>query len=61
MDVPEVGRGLIRGWGGKKRLAAMVSPTKSGEIIFLGTPVTVGEAYRLGLVKKVAPLAQEDG
>jgi enoyl-CoA hydratase len=36
----------------------MVSPAKAAEMIFLGTPLIAEEAYRLGLVNKVVPLAQ---
>jgi len=36
----------------------MVSPAKAAEMIFLGTPISAEEAYRLGLVNKVVPFAQ---
>lgn len=58
LQFPEVGRGLIPGLGGTQRLPRMVSPAKAAEMIFLGTPVSAEEAYRLGLVNKVVPLAQ---
>ena len=58
MQMPEVGRGLIPGWGGTQRLQRMVSPAKAAEMILLGTPISADEAYRLGLVNKVVPLAQ---
>ena len=58
LQMPEVGRGLIPGLGGTQRLPRMVSPAKAAEMIFLGTPVSAEEAYRLGLVNKVVPLAQ---
>jgi len=58
LQMPEVGRGLLPGWGGTQRLQRMVSPAKASEMIFLGTPVTAEEAYRLGLVNKVVPLVQ---
>ena len=58
LQMPEVGRGLIPGWGGTQRLPRMVSPAKAAEMIFLGTPISAEEAYRLGLVNKVVPLAQ---
>jgi enoyl-CoA hydratase/carnithine racemase len=58
LQFPEVGRGLIPGLGGTQRLPRMVSPAKAAEMIFLGTPITAEEAYRLGLVNKVVPLAQ---
>ncbi|MBW1707055.1 MAG: enoyl-CoA hydratase/isomerase family protein [Deltaproteobacteria bacterium] len=58
LQFPEVGRGLIPGLGGTQRLPRMVSPAKAAEMIFLGTPVSAEEAYRLGLVNKVVSLAQ---
>lgn len=58
LQMPEVGRGLIPGWGGTQRLPRMVSPAKAAEMILLGTPISAEEAYRVGLVNKVVPLAQ---
>jgi E-phenylitaconyl-CoA hydratase len=58
LQFPEVGRGLIPGLGGTQRLSRMVSPAKAAEMIFLGIPVSAEEAYRVGLVNKVVPLAQ---
>jgi E-phenylitaconyl-CoA hydratase len=58
LQLPEVGRGLIPGLGGTQRLPRMVSSAKAAEMIFLRTPITAEEAYRLGLVNKVVPLAQ---
>ena len=58
LQMPEVGRGLIPGWGGTQRLQRMVSPAKAAEMILLGTPISAEEAYRLGLINKVVPLAQ---
>ena len=58
LQMPEVGRGLIPGWGGTQRLPRMVSSAKAAEMILLGIPISAEEAYRLGLVNKVVPLAQ---
>ena len=58
LQMPEVGRGLLPGLGGTQRLQRMVSPAKAAEMIFLGTPISAEEAYRLGLVNKVVPFAQ---
>jgi E-phenylitaconyl-CoA hydratase len=58
LQMPEVGRGLIPGWGGTQRLPRMVSSAKAAEMILLGTPISAEEAYRLGLVNKVVPIAQ---
>lgn len=58
LQMPEVGRGLIPGWGGTQRLPRVISPAKAAEMILLGTPVSAEEAYRVGLVNKVVPLTQ---
>ena len=58
LQLPEVGRGLIPGLGGTQRLPRMVSSAMAAEMILLGTPVSAEEAYRIGLVNKVVPLAQ---
>lgn len=58
LQFPEVGRGLIPGLGGTQRLSRTLSPAKASEMILLGTPVSAEEAYRIGLVNKVVPLAQ---
>jgi enoyl-CoA hydratase/carnithine racemase len=58
LQMPEVGRGLLPGWGGTQRLSAMISPAKAAEMIFLGTPLSAEEGYRFGLINKVVPLAQ---
>ena len=58
LQLPEVGRGLIPGWGGTQRLPRLVSPAKAAEMIFMGVAVSAEEAYRLGLVNKVVPPAQ---
>ena len=58
LQMPEVGRGLIPGWGGTQRLPRMISPAKAAEMILLGTPISAEEAYRLGLVNKVVPLGE---
>ena len=58
LQLPEVGRGLIPGLGGTQRLPRMVSSARAAEMILLGTPISADEAYRIGLVNKVVPLAQ---
>jgi len=55
LQLPEVGRGLIPGWGGTQRLPRMVSPAKAAEMILMGATVSAEESYRLGLVNKVVP------
>lgn len=52
-QLPEVGRGLIPGWGGTQRTIRMIPPAIAAEMIFMGTVIDAGEAYRIGLVNKV--------
>jgi E-phenylitaconyl-CoA hydratase len=58
LQFPEVGRGLIPGLGGTQRLPRRISSAKAAEMILMGTPVNAEEAYRIGLVNAVVPLAQ---
>ena len=58
LQFPEVGRGLIPGLGGTQRLPRVISSAKAAEMILMGTPVNAEEAYRIGLVNAVVPLAQ---
>jgi len=58
MGTPEVGLGIIPGWGGTQRLPRMIPWCKAAEIVIMGTPIDAQEAYRIGLVNKVVPLDQ---
>ena len=55
---PEVNLGFIPGWGGSQRLPRLIPPAKAAEMLFTGKPIDAQEAYRIGLVNKVVPLAQ---
>jgi len=52
---PEVGLGLIPGWGGTQRLPRMVPWCKAAEMLLMGRLIDAQEAYRIGLVNKVVP------
>ena len=56
--LPEVNLGFIPGWGGTQRLPRLIPPAKAAEMLFTGKPIDAQEAYRIGLVNKVVPLAQ---
>ena len=50
---PEVGLGIIPGFGGTQRLARLVGMGRAKEIIFTCDNINAEEAYRIGLVNKV--------
>jgi enoyl-CoA hydratase len=55
---PEVGLGIIPGYGGTQRLARLVGVGKAMEMILTGLPVDAAEALRIGLVNAVVPHAE---
>ncbi|MFA4837342.1 MAG: enoyl-CoA hydratase-related protein [Dehalococcoidia bacterium] len=55
--VPEVRWGVIPGWGGTQRLPRMMPRAKAMEMLLMGTSIDAKEAYRLGLINAVVPLA----
>ncbi|MDB5024261.1 MAG: enoyl-CoA hydratase [Mucilaginibacter sp.] len=58
MGLPEVGLGLIPGYGGTQRLAQLVGKGKALEIILTADMVTAHEALQIGLVNHV--VSQQD-
>lgn len=50
---PEVGLGLIPGFGGTQRLTRTVGPKKAKELIFTADRIDAGKAYEIGLVNRV--------
>lgn len=55
LGLTEVARGLIPGGGGLSRLPQQVPLCKAMEIVLLGEPMPVEEAWRIGLVNEVRP------
>jgi enoyl-CoA hydratase len=55
LGLPEVGLGIIPGYGGTQRLPRLIGMGPALELILTGDPVMADEALRLGLVNKVFP------
>ncbi len=53
LGLPEVGLGLIPGFGGTQRLPRLIGAGLAKEIIFTADMITTEEAYRIGLVNKL--------
>ena len=58
LGLPEVGLGLIPGYGGTQRLPRLVGPGRALELIVTGRRVKADEALALGLVNRVVPAAR---
>jgi enoyl-CoA hydratase len=58
MGVPEVGLGIIPGYGGTQRLTRLVGHGQAIQMICSGQPVDADEARRIGLVNDVLPQAE---
>jgi len=55
--LPEVTLGVFPGFGGTQRLPRLIGKAKAKELIMTGKMVTAQEAFELGLVNRVFPLA----
>lgn len=58
MGLPEVGLGIIPGYGGTQRLSRLVGLGKSQELIYSGEPIDAAEAYRIGLAERLVEEGQ---
>lgn len=59
LGLPEVGLGLIPGYGGTQRLPRLIGPGRALDLIFTGRHVAADEALQLGLVNRVVDDALE--
>ena len=58
LGLPEVGLGLIPGFGGTQRLPRLVGPARALELLLTGSSIHADEACRIGLVNRVVPHAE---
>ena len=56
MGLPEVGLGVIPGYGGAQRLAQLVGRGKANEMVFTAGMIKADEALKWGLVNEVVAL-----
>lgn len=52
---PEVGLGVIPGFGGTQRLPRLIGEGRAKELTFMANNIKADEAYRIGLVNHVYP------
>jgi enoyl-CoA hydratase len=55
LGLPELKLGLIPGYGGTQRLARLVGRGKALELLLTGDRIDAHEAWRIGLVNRIAP------
>ncbi len=55
LGAPEVGLGIMPGFGGTQRLPRLIGTARALELILTGKIITAKEAERLGIVNKVVP------
>jgi enoyl-CoA hydratase len=58
LGLPEVTLGVFPGGGGTERLPRLIGEARARELIYTGEPIDAQEAWRLGLVNRVAPAGQ---
>lgn len=58
MGQPEIGLGLIPGFGGTQRLLRLAGRAATLELCLLGAPVDAQRALALGIVNRVVPAAE---
>jgi enoyl-CoA hydratase/3-hydroxyacyl-CoA dehydrogenase len=52
---PEIGLGIIPGFGGTQRLPRLVGTARALELNLTGDPISAAEAFEIGLVNQVVP------
>lgn len=54
--LPEVGLGIIPGYGGTPILSRLVGKERAMEMILSAEPIDAQEAYRIGLINRIFPM-----
>jgi len=54
LGMPEVGLGMISGWGGVGRLSEIIGVSRARELTLLGLPISAEKAFAWGLLQAVA-------
>src|SRR5690606_36334319 len=57
--LPEVGLGLLPGFGGTQRLSRLVGLNKARELIVTGQHIDAQEAFRIGLINHISEAAMD--
>ncbi|WHY36160.1 enoyl-CoA hydratase [Cytobacillus firmus] len=55
IGLPEIKLGLFPGAGGTQRLSRLIGKSKAKEMIFTGEPLSAEDAWRIGLINRIAP------
>jgi enoyl-CoA hydratase len=53
LGLPELGLGILPGWGGMRRLIRLVGQAKAAEMILTAAVIDAQEALRIGLVNQI--------
>ncbi len=55
LALPETKIGTLPGWGGTRRLPALVGPARAKQLVFTGARLAAADAERWGLVNELVP------
>jgi len=58
LGLPEVKLGVFPAGGGTERLPRLIGQARARELIYTGEPIDAQEAWRLGLINRIAPAGQ---